>query len=340
MKIEAIKLRSFRNHLLFSKTFQGNIDELIICGENGSGKTSILEAIFLAHTLKSFKKQNYNQILRFDSPIFEVDILENIGDYTDNLILKYSDKKTLLLNNEEVKDIAAYLYNHPIACYTPEYLGILSKEQQDRRSFIDKFIFYLDITYLETVKIYNRLINQKNLELENLNPDRVYIEALNDKIINLSYKIFQKRQNILFSINKELEEIYQSLPFEMENVFIKYITNIENRKLLDNELTYKRSLYGTHRDKIDMVLKDGNVIEKFSSTGQKKTFILLTLLSFIRIIERERKINIITLLDDFEATLDIKRAQFIRNSFKDNKRQIIYTGIDNDRLKIENYILI
>ena len=98
----------------------------------------------------------------------------------------------------------------------------------------------------------------------------------------------------------------------------------------------KKSLYGVHRDKIEMCL-DEKIIEKFSSTGQKKTFILLCLYSFIKIIEESRKISIITLLDDFEAALDKKRAEFIKNIFSNN-RQVLYTGVDNTRLNFENVI--
>ena len=85
-----------------------------------------------------------------------------------------------------------------------------------------------------------------------------------------------------------------------------------------------------------MVLND-LIIEKFSSTGQKKTFSLLSLYSFIKIIEEKRNMNIITLLDDFEAALDIKRALFIKNLFSNN-RQVLYTGVDNSRLGFKNVI--
>ena len=79
------------------------------------------------------------------------------------------------------------------------------------------------------------------------------------------------------------------------------------------------------------------IIEKFSSTGQKKTFILLCLYSFIKIIEESRKISIITLLDNFEAALDRKLTEFIKNIFSNN-RYVLYTGIDNTRFNFENIL--
>ena len=104
-------------------------------------------------------------------------------------------------------------------------------------------------------------------------------------------------------------------------------------------MQYSRyKIYGIHRDKIEMCLNE-KIIEKFSSTGQKKTFILLSLYSFIKVIEESRKISIITLLDDFEAALDKKRAEYIKNIFS-SKRQVLYTGVENNRLNFENVITI
>ena len=124
----------------------------------------------------------------------------------------------------------------------------------------------------------------------------------------------------------------------MENVFINYSSNISDKSLLNKEKFMKKSLYGIHRDKIEMCLNE-KIIEKFSSTGQKKTFILLSLYSFIKVIEESRKISIITLLDDFEAALDKKRAEYIKNIFS-SKRQVLYTGVENNRLNFENVITI
>ena len=137
-------------------------------------------------------------------------------------------------------------------------------------------------------------------------------------------------------LNNYLNNVYNRLEFKYEKVFIKYSSNILDESLLNKEKIIKKILYGVHRDKIEMEL-DNKVIEKFSSTGQKKTFSLLSLYSFIKIIEENRKISIITLLDDFEAALDSGRASFIKDLFSTG-RQVLYTGVDNSKLNFKNTI--
>ncbi len=333
MQVNDLKITYLRNHI--NSYFQFS-NETIITGYNGSGKTSLLESIFILFGLRSFKKQPFSSVVTFESDFFRIE--SNVSDNMNisNIVCIYKNKRTNLIDGEEVDNIADYVYNYPVACYTPEYTGVLSKDQQDRRNFLDRFIFYYDKEHIYDIKLYNRFISQKQAEYEKENIDFTYIDLINEKIISLSEKIYNKRLKFIGEVNKNLIEIYSNLDFSMENVFLNYTTNISDHSLLNKEKFLKKSLYGIHKDRIDMFLNN-KVIEKFSSTGQKKTFSLLSLFSFIKIIEDNRNINMVTLLDDFEAALDIKRALFLKELFSKN-RQVIYTGVDNSRLGFKNII--
>ncbi len=335
MYVSNLKLINLRNH---NNSLYEIGNETLFIGNNGSGKTTILEALYILFCLKSFKKQPLSSAITFNENFFRIEseIIEN--SLISNIVCLFKNKRVNTINGEDVEDIADYIYNYPIACYTPEMLGILSKDQQDRRNFIDKYIFYYNKEHIYDIKNYNRILAQKQVELEKEISDFTYIDVLNEKITHLSNKIFTKRNNIINEVNNHLKNLYNILDFNMENVFINYFSNTSDISLLNKEKFIKKSLYGIHRDKIEMCLND-KVIEKFSSTGQKKTFILLCLYSFIKIIEEKRKISIITLLDDFEAALDKNRAEFIKNIFSNN-RQVLYTGVDNSRLNFENVITI
>ena len=319
MYVLNLRLINIRNH---TNSFYELSNETLFTGENGSGKTTILESLYILFGLKSFKKQPLSSAVTFDKDFFRIESEIKDGSLISDVVCLFNNKRTTMINGEDIDNIVDYVYNHPIACYTPDILGILSKEQQDRRNFIDRFIFYYDKEHIYDIKHYNRLLSQKQAEFDKEASDFIYLDVLNEKIIN--------------EINENLKELYKSLDFSMENVFINYSSNILDTSLFNKEKFIKKSLYGIHRDKIEMCL-DNKIIEKFSSTGQKKTFILLCLYSFIKIIEENRKISIITLLDDFEAALDKKRAEFIKNIFSNN-RQVLYTGVDNTRLNFENVI--
>lgn len=333
MQVLNLKLNNFRSHI---SSFYELSNETFFIGENGTGKTSILESIYMLFGLKSFKKQPLSSIINFNSDFFRIesDILEN--DYSSNIVCLFKNKRSTSINGDEIENIANFIYNYPVAFYTPENLGLLSKEQADRRNFLDRFIFYYDKNHIYDIKTYTRILSQKNSELEKENIDFTYIDVLNEKLISLSNKIYNKRLKMVSELNNSLKYIYSNLNFNYDFVFIKYSSNILDDTLINKEKILKKTLYGIHRDKIEMELND-KLIEKFSSTGQKKTFSLLCLYSFIKIIEENRKISIITLLDDFEAALDYNRASFIKELFTD-KRQVLYTGVDNSRLDFKNVI--
>lgn len=333
MQVLNLKLNNFRNHISSKYDLE---DETIFIGENGTGKTSILEALYILFGVKSFKKQPFSSIINFNSDFFRIesDIAEE--NYNSNIICLYKNKRSTMYNGDEIENIADFIYNYPIAFYTPENLGILSKDQIDRRNFLDRFIFYYDKKHIYDIKTYTRILSQKTAELEKDNIDYTYIDVLNEKIISLSNTIYSKRNKMVEELNNYLNNVYNRLEFKYEKVFIKYSSNILDESLLNKEKIIKKILYGVHRDKIEMEL-DNKVIEKFSSTGQKKTFSLLSLYSFIKIIEENRKISIITLLDDFEAALDSSRALFIKDLFSTG-RQVLYTGVDNSRLNFKNTI--
>ena len=333
MQVLNLKLNNFRNHISSKYDLE---DETIFIGENGTGKTSILEALYILFGVKSFKKQPFSSIINFNSDFFRIesDIAEE--NYNSNIICLYKNKRSTMYNGDEIENIADFIYNYPIAFYTPENLGILSKDQIDRRNFLDRFIFYYDKKHIYDIKTYTRILSQKTAELEKDNIDYTYIDVLNEKIISLSNTIYSKRNKMVEELNNYINNVYNRLEFKYEKVFIKYSSNILDESLLNKEKIIKKILYGVHRDKIEMEL-DNKVIEKFSSTGQKKTFSLLSLYSFIKIIEENRKISIITLLDDFEAALDSGRASFIKDLFSTG-RQVIYTGVDNSKINFKNTI--
>ena len=333
MKINFLTLVNVRNHARSSFELP---DEVLFTGANGSGKTTVLEAIYLLLAAKGFRKQPISNIISFNQSFMCIEAETEENDLKREIKLKYGDKKYLLSDDIQIESISDYIFSLPIVCHTPDNPGILSKDHSDRRSFIDRFAFYAEKRHIDDIRLYKRLIAQKSAEIENFKPDITYINVLNEEITRLSHIISERRRNIIAEINENLKKLYEETLFKIEPVLISYKTNIDNRSLLKDEITKKRCDYGIHRDKMDMCL-DGNLVEKFSSFGQKKTFSLLVLLSATKHIEEIRKISIMTLLDDFEAGLDINRATLLRERFS-NRRQAVYTGVENIRLGFKNII--
>lgn len=332
MFLKSLKIINVRIHKHSQYEFS---DENILTGDNGAGKTTVLESIYLLSAMRGFKKQPLSSIVSFGEPFMRIKAEMMMGNYSSIMSLKYDGKKNIFIDETPIEKISDFIYDFPISCYTPDSPGILSQSQSDRRSFIDRHIFYTDKSHMEDLRLYNRLIIQKNAILEKDDIDLDYIEVLNEKIMILANTISSKRKYFIGEINKELQKIYSSLNFPMETVLLSYKTNINNKDIIKKEVLRKKSEYGTHRDRIEMCV-DSKVIEKFSSVGQKKTFVLLCLYASLKNVEKKRKSSIITLLDDFEATLDKKRASFLKDIFS-NERQTIFTGVE-PRINFKNII--
>lgn len=335
MKINSLALFNVRNH---SSSYFELHDETIFTGANGSGKTTVLEAAYLLLAMRGFRKQTVSDMVSFNEPFMRIEAETEENGIKREIKLKYDGKKYLSVDEAPIESVSEYIFSIPVACHTPENQGILRRNQSERRSFIDRFAFYAEKRHINDIRTYKHLITQKATELEGERPDKTYIEVLNEEIIKLSILISERRKSVIAAINKNLEKLYEESAFKMDPVFISYKTNINDRSLLEKETIKRRCDYGVHRDRADMCL-NGKLIEKFSSFGQKKTFSMLTLLAVAKHIEELRKISIIALLDDFEAGLDGKRAELLRERFSNN-RQALYTGVENIRLDFKNTIFL
>ncbi len=332
MHINTVKLINVRNH---QSSFYELDSETIFTGENGCGKTTVLESLYFLFATRGFKKQPLSSVVSFNENFLRIESNITSNDLEYDVVLKYAGKRSILIDDVAIDSIYEFMYSNPIAVYSNDFQGVLSSVHGDRRSFIDRYIYYTDKPFADVLRKYNHLISQKTSELDKDYFDKTYIELLNDEIVKLSVLISAKRQEIISIINKSLEQIYVDAPYA-SNIYLSYKTNVKDTSLFDKELVNRRISYGVHRDKIEMV-KDNRAIEKFSSFGQKKTFALFCLLSILKHVEQFRKTGIITLLDDFSAGLDGTRAGLLKELYSHN-RQVIYTGVDASNLDYKKII--
>ncbi|QAR31974.1 DNA replication/repair protein RecF [Geovibrio thiophilus] len=324
MLIESIRLQNFRCHADSNYSFD---KATFIEGENGSGKTSVVEAVYLLLNLKSFKEPSPKSVTGFGKEFLRIEAEYFSEDDSGSLIYFFDDVRTLKKNGVCVLDIPDYLTSNPVFCYSPDTSTILAKEQKIRRNFIDRLCFYRERAHIFDLRYFNRLVAQKTAELQKQRPDIDYIETVNEKLTEVCDKISLRRKSAAGMINSKLEAMYAGFGGEDEFFTLDYVTNTGDTEIMRKEASAGKCLYGVHRDRF-YSRNTGRIYDKFSSYGQKKTFELLVLAAILLDVEEMLKTDIITLLDDFEAGLDEKRSAAFFSMFS-GKRQVIMTGVKN-----------
>lgn len=328
MFLKDIKLRNFRNHI--NSIFSFDLKNYIT-GKNGSGKTSILESISLIFTGKSFKTNKLKSIINIDKNFFEISSNFSDDNVNYDITLYYDTKKRLTINGKRPENIINFYHNHPVIFYSPENEGFLSKEQEIRRNFLDRSIFYLDISYIDSLLGYNKLLELKKKYILKDVKDSLLYKSIHEKMSSYIKDIQNKRSNLIKSFNTYIEKYLRDIPsLNTEFFSLSYIPNHLDEDLLDKELILKKVLSGPHRDKITFNL-NGESFENIASFGQRKSLSLCCIYCFLKVVEDFSKKSIILLLDELESGLDVERVSFFMELF--DKYQYFLTGqskIDKD----------
>ncbi|MDR0455025.1 MAG: AAA family ATPase [Deferribacteraceae bacterium] len=329
MALSRIELQNFRNH----KSFAADIPRMIyICGDNGAGKTSLAESLFLLLTLKTFRREDIANVKSFHEQymcIKGVFTSENI----ENAVYFYQNKRILQIDGSERQNLSEYIFMMPVICYSPGFESFFSPHQIERRNFLDRMIFYAEPLHLNDLKQYNALLARKRAELNRNVPDEDLITIINEQALPFSETISARRKalvemvNSKIAVNPELSDKF--LPGMKLALNISSLMDRDEKKETDSG----RPIYGSHKDLL-YLKQNGKIIEKFQSFGQKKSALLYILYHLAIHIEECRKCDIMIILDDFEAGLDVRRCDLLNGLFLDEaseKRQLFLTGLDNRR---------
>jgi DNA replication and repair protein RecF len=323
MYTERVRLLNFRNHSDSIYDFK-KINYLE--GDNGAGKTSVLESLFVLFNLKSFRQQSVKKSIKFGKDFLQVSAKCLDDETVRTFHYKYETVAELRDETGKVSDKADYLSMHPCIFYSPEYRQISSDDQDDRRRFIDKLTFHIDKGHFARLNDLKKLNSMKVAELHKNHAGGTYIDAINEQIVSLSRSVSGARACTVGQINGFISEFYKTVGVD-DDFRLEHKTNVANEELLVKELDERRLLYGSSRDRFYSV-SEGRIYDRFSSFGQKKTFVLITIAAGLKLLEKNHKNSIITLLDDFEAGLDQKRVSRLFELFG-NSSQLFITGVRN-----------
>ncbi|MCI0450494.1 MAG: DNA replication and repair protein RecF [Chlorobi bacterium] len=370
MLLENLRLHNFKNYKSSSLTFSPNLN--FIFGENGNGKTNLLESISMLCYTKSFLQNSENECLKYGEEGFEISgQFKNAADSLNKIKLTYkndTNEKEIFYDNEKVTAKNEFIGKFPLVVLSPKDTKLTTGSPQERRRNFDLLISQISRVYLRDLRSLNRVLKQKNSLLKSNLVNKRYsktelrdmIALWNDEIIEYGVKILIRRLDFIEGFRDYLLESFNKIVGSSYIPVINYESDLLEmglsetpdfdlirssfRELLDRKMDFEISrgisMVGPQRDNyVFRMKKDGELFDVriFASQGEHKTFVVALKLSEFEYIndnlENSNTGKPILLLDDVFSELDKKRIKKISGILTDYN-QIFLTTTDYDYLNI------
>jgi DNA replication and repair protein RecF len=309
----------------------------VIVGNNGSGKTSIIEAIYVALQGTSFKGSD-NDILRYESPWWRIEIefdnfIKRVITYDPEL----STGRKKIVIGDKVMYRLPIKYKQPVVLFEPDDLRLLHGSPTRRRQFIDRFISQLDPIYQSAIHKYDRALKQRNNLLKKHRVGQNELFVWDIALSEYGAYIIEKRVAFIEQINSKLNDQYNSIAKSRNvasvNYSNTYIGDIKQKLLNDLHGHIERdkalgfTSTGPHRH--DVIFRfNGYSALDVASRGEVRTIVLAIKFMEVEIIEQITNVKPIILLDDVFSELDGSRRQAITKYLR--HYQTIITTTDAD----------
>ena len=342
MIIKNLKIFNFKNHSEKSFDFSAEINCFV--GNNGAGKTNILDALHYLSMAKSFLGNLDAQNILHESDFFAIEA-EIQGEEKNDIIkvqLPKEGKKIIKKNDKTYERIADHIGFLPSVMISPYDANLISDGSESRRKFLDAMISQTDSDYLFALIQYQKTLQQRNALLKYFAKNRTFdldsLEIYNEPLTKFGTQIFEKRQRFVASILPTIQHFYEIISKGNEKVTVIYESNLNEQnfeEILSENLEKDRVLTytsrGIHKDDLRFEMNE-NLIKKFGSQGQQKSFLIALKLAQIKRIKDITNKNPILLLDDIFDKLDDNRvSQLIELVNQQNFGQIFITDTHRER---------
>jgi len=344
LRLQKISLYQFKNYL--AETFSANEKVIGITGNNGLGKTNLLDAIYFLCFSKSYFSRsdsaavrNGLQGMRIEGNFIKEDHAEKVV-----CILRENNKKELQRNGEDYKKFSLHIGEFPAVMIAPDDVEIITGTSEVRRKFLDTLLSQLDSQYLKWLIDYNKILQQRNSFLkssaERGYTDEALLDILNNQLLVPGNEIYNKRRTFLAEFLPEVEASYKKIAGTSEPINLSYYSQLHEAGFEELLLTYKqkdlllqRSTIGIHRDDIELTLND-EAFKNTASQGQRKSLLFALKLTEFEKLKAEKGFAPLLLLDDVFEKLDAQRMlNLLARVCVENDGQVFITDTHKERLQ-------
>lgn len=345
MILEKISLINYKNIQTATLELSPKINCFI--GQNGVGKTNVLDAIYYLSFCHSANNPIDSQVIRHGEEFFMIE-----GKYTDDnsnsdedLLItcgfKPGTKKHFKKNKKEYKRLSEHIGLIPVVMVSPSDTLLIDGGSEERRRLMDMVISQYDHSYIEALNRYNKALQQRNTILKaEEEPNIDVISLWEEQMAIAGEHIYQKRDAFVKEMIPIFQRFYETISGNREQVVLNYVSHCQRGPLLEviqrdrfKDRAVGYSLHGIHRDDLEIAL-GGHQMKREGSQGQHKTFVIALKLAQFDFLKRTNtKTTPLLLLDDIFDKLDAQRVEQIVSLVAGNEfGQIFVTDTNRDHL--------
>lgn len=348
MHLSRLKLTDYRN---FDRAdFEFPAEGVAISGQNGRGKSNILEAIFFLAIAKSARGTSDRDVVRWGAQAFVIEgSVERQGEPVDLRVAfdAQQKKKKAFVHGQPLQRVSAIVGEFNAVLFSPEDVDLVLRTPAERRRLLDILISQSSSPHLSDLETYRRVLAQRNRLLKDAGPrlrsNPSQLEAWDSQLAESGARIVSDRLATLASIEPKAKTYYEKISSESETLSLSYRGTVVSgdpdrrrsdlvealRARRDDEIRLGHTLSGPHRDHLIFQL-DGRPVHQFGSKGQMKSALLAWKLAEAAYLHERTGYRPVLLMDDVFSELDAPRAEAVLDLVRDFGQVVLTTARDPD----------
>ena len=344
MYLQQLSVINFKNYAQAELSLSEGVNAFM--GNNGAGKTNLLDAIHYLSLCKSYFNPIDSQQIKQGADFFIITGSFNRDDKQEAIAcsVKRNQKKQFKRNKKEYDKLADHVGLFPVVMVSPYDVNLIMEGSEERRKFIDNVISQTDAHYLDQLITYNRILLNRNALLKQIAITRKYdptlLEILDEQLVIAGNKIFAIRKAFMEEFIPLFNQYYTYLTENKEIVELNYQSQLNEatfeellKKSVEKDRVLERTTTGIHKDELAFVIS-GMPLKKFGSQGQQKSFLIALKIAQYAYLAKNKGFKPLLLLDDIFDKLDDSRVQKLMQMVSHHDfGQIFITDTGRERVK-------
>jgi len=344
MWLQKLSLINFKNYEEAELNLSMSVNAFT--GNNGAGKTNLLDAVHYLSLCKSYFNPIDSQQIKQGTDFF---LVQGAFDKDESVemvscSLKKNQKKQFRRNKKDYQRLADHIGLFPLVMISPYDISIIIEGSEERRRFIDNVISQTDTNYLDELITYNKCLLSRNALLKKIAETGRYdpelLEIYDEQLVSSGKRIFNKRQTFMDSFLPVFNKHYSYLSEDAEQVELIYDSQLHQeefsvllKRSSERDRVLERTTSGIHKDDLQFSIH-GMPMKKFGSQGQQKSFLIALKLAQYSFLQQEKGYKPLLLLDDIFDKLDDSRIhKLMQMVSEDDFGQIFITDTSSSRIK-------